>query len=328
MKTLVTGGLGFIGSHLVELLMKEGHSVIVIDNFSTGRLQNVASCIKNKRLKIVNADITHLEDIDKHFSKVDWVFHLAGIADIVPSIENPLKYHNVNVNGTVNVLLSSIYHKVKKFVYAASSSCYGIAKHVPTSEEDKIQLCHPYALTKYIGERYVIGLGQIYKLPVISLRLFNVYGLRSRTSGAYGAVMGVFLKQKLENKPFTIVGDGTQTRDFIYVTDVARAFYEAAKSNLSSHIINVGSGKTYSINALTQLIRGKKIYIPNRLGEPECTLADISKIKRLLNWEPKISFEDGMKKVLENIEYWRNAPLWDEKSIKKATKYWFKYFKK
>jgi len=333
MKTLVTGGLGFIGSHLVELLIKEGHSVIVIDNLSTGRMQNVDSCIKNKRLKIVKADIANHKDIDKYFRGCDWVFHLAGMADIVPSIENPLKYHNVNVGGTINVLISSISHNVKRFIYAASSSCYGLAKkakNTPTNEEDVIQLCHPYALTKYIGEEYALELGQIYKLPVISLRLFNVYGLRSRTSGAYGAVMGVFLKQKLENKPFTIVGNGTQTRDFVYVTDVAKAFYEAAKSKRSNEIFNIGSGNSYSVNLLADLISGRKrrkIYIPKRAGEPDCTHADITKAETLLKWKPEISFKDGIKKITDNIECWRDAPLWDNKSIAKATKTWFRYFK-
>ena len=167
--------------------------------------------------------------------------------------------------------------------------------------------------------------GKVYKLPVISLRLFNVFGPRSRTSGTYGAVFGVFLKQKLEGRPFTVVGDGSQTRDFTYVTDVAKAFYKAAISDVSTEITNVGSGNTYSISLLTELLKGKIINIPKRPGEPDCTFADITKIKKLLNWEPEVSFTMGVKKVIENIGSWRDSPLWDKDSIEQATRSWFKY---
>jgi UDP-glucose 4-epimerase len=166
---------------------------------------------------------------------------------------------------------------------------------------------------------------QVYGLPCLSLRLFNVYGPRSRTSGTYGAVFGVFLAQKLAAKPFTVVGDGKQTRDFTYVTDVAHAFARAAGATLSGEIMNVGSDNTYSVNRLVELLGGPVVHIPKRPGEPDCTFADISKIKRLLGWRPQVSFEQGVARVLENIDYWRAAPVWTPDSIAAATQDWFQY---
>ncbi len=324
-KVLITGGCGFIGSHLTDLVLDNGCEVIVIDNFSTGRPENLEHHKNNSNLKIVEADITNYIDIEQYFDGVDYVFHLAALADIVPSIEKPMEYHQSNVDGTFNVLEASNKHKVKRFLYAASSSCYGIAENFPTKETDEIKPQYPYALTKNVGEQYVLHWGDVYKLPVVALRLFNVYGIRSRTSGTYGAVFGVFLKQKLAGKPFTVVGDGKQTRDFTYVTDVANAFWTAACSDIKNEVMNVGSGNTYSINKLVELFQGDKVYIPKRPGEPDCTYADISKIRKLLNWEPLVSFEQGVKKVFDNIDYWKDAPLWDENSIEKATKAWFAY---
>jgi UDP-glucose 4-epimerase len=327
MKTLVTGGCGFIGSHLVEMLLLSNHEVIVIDNFSSGRLKNLENIKDNPKLKILNIDIRNRELIKTHFRGVNWVFHLAGLADIVPSIENPDEYYDVNVTGTLNVLQCSVVSKVDRFIYAASSSCYGIPKEYPTPEGSKIDPQYPYAITKYMGEELVLHWAKIYKLPSISLRLFNVYGPRSRTSGAYGAVFGVFLAQKLSGKPFTVVGDGNQTRDFTYVEDVASAFIVSAESNIKAEAINVGSGGHYSINYLISLIKGPVIHIPKRPAEPDCTFADINKIRMLLGWEPKTDIEAGIKKILECIHNWSDAPIWDADGIKKATEVWFKYLK-
>jgi len=167
--------------------------------------------------------------------------------------------------------------------------------------------------------------GRVYKLPVNSIRIFNAYGTRSRTSGAYGAVFGVFLAQKLAGKPFTVVGDGTQRRDFIYVTDVARAFYLAATTDRVNGIYNVGAGNPQSVNRLVELLGGDVVHLPKRPGEPECTWADISKIKLELGWEPRVSFEQGVGTMLKNIDYWRQAPVWDRQSIELATKTWFQF---
>ncbi len=324
-KVLVTGGAGFIGSHLVERLLKEGCDVTVLDNLSTGTLKNLGGLKGNPKLTFHNADISDYPKIKHFFSGVKTVFHVAALADIVPSIIEPYKYHHSNVNGTIAVLEASRLSGVEKFIYTASSSCYGIPTVCPTSEEADIVPQYPYAFTKYIGEQYVFSWSKIYKFPVISLRLFNVYGPRSRTSGTYGAVFGVFLAQKLAGLPFTVVGDGNQKRDFVYMSDVVDAFVKAAFSDVKNEIFNVGSGKPQSINRLVSILGGKKVHIPKRPGEPDCTWADISKIKRMLGWEARVSFQEGVKKVLENIDCWKDAPVWTPEKIKEATKEWFKY---
>lgn len=324
-RTLVTGGAGFIGSHLVERLLNDGHQVVVLDNYSTGRPQNLAHLASNPRLTIHECDIAEFNSIKQHFVGVDWVFHIAALADIVPSIERPLTYHRSNVDGTAATLEAARLAGVKRFVYAASSSCYGIPDKFPTAETAAIRPMYPYALTKYLGEECVMHWHKIYKLPCVSLRFFNVYGPRSRTSGTYGAVFGVFLAQKLAGKPFTVVGDGTQTRDFTFVTDVADAVVRAAESDISGEIMNVGSGNTYSVNELVERLGGEKVYIPKRPGEPDCTFADISKIKRLMNWQPKVTFAQGVQAMLDNIEYWREAPVWTVNAIADATRDWHRY---
>jgi UDP-glucose 4-epimerase len=325
MRCVVTGGAGFIGSHLTDRLLAEGHQVTVIDNFSTGRPQNLQHHKDNGNIKLVQADINDSESIKPHFNGVDWVFHLAALADIVPSIQRPQDYFRANVDGTFSVLECAREAGVGRFLYTASSSCYGIPDAFPTPEKAAIRPQYPYALTKYLGEELALHWAQVYKLPVVSLRLFNVYGPRSRTSGTYGAVFGVFLAQKLAGQPFTVVGDGRQTRDFTYVTDVADAFVTAAKSAVVGQAFNVGSGNTYSVNRLVELLDGQVIHIPKRPGEPDCTFADISSIRHYLGWEPKVSFEAGVEKVVENIDYWREAPLWTPDTIREATKDWFKY---
>lgn len=322
-KAVVTGGAGFIGSYMVDLLVSKDYEVVVIDNLSNGRLDNLKE--HKGKIEFVQADIGDYEvEIDSYFEDAHYVFHYAALADIVPSINNPLKYHKANVDGTVRVLEAAKKSKnLKKFVYAASSSCYGIPEVYPTPESSPIKPEYPYAHTKTVGEQYVMHWGQVYNMPVISMRFFNVYGIRHRTSGTYGAVFGVFLAQLLNDKPLTIVGDGEQTRDFTYVTDVVDACYIASQSTFTQEIFNVGSDNTYSINYLVDLLGGERVYIPKRPGEPESTYADISKIKKMLGWTPKVSFEEGVKVMLENIRQYEDAPLWDEKSIEEATKEWF-----
>lgn len=324
-KVIVTGGAGFIGSHLVERLLAQGNKVTILDNFSSGRRNNLARFNSAINLSVQEIDITDLEKILPFFKNADWVFHLAALADIVPSIERPLDYYHSNVTGTIAVLEASRLSGVKRFLYTASSSCYGIAEIFPTPENAKIQPQYPYALTKYLGEQTALHWAQVYHLPVISLRLFNVYGPRARTSGTYGAVFGVFLAQKLAGKPFTVVGDGMQTRDFTFVTDVVDAFICAAESDVESEVFNVGSGNAYSVNRLVNLLGGEVVHIPKRPGEPDCTFADIGKISKMLGWRPKVSFEEGVKAMLENIDQWRGSPVWDEQSIAAATQDWFTY---
>ena len=326
MKAIVTGGAGFIGSHLVDSLLKENFEVTVLDNFSTGRLENLEHVLE--QIELVECDLGVQGDWIQNFTNADWVIHLASLADIVPSIQQPEEYYRSNVDGTFNVLQAAKTAGVKRFVYAASSSCYGIPDNYPTPEHADIRPQYPYALTKRMGEEMVLHWAQVYSFPAISLRFFNVYGPRSRTSGTYGAVIGVFLAQKLAGKPFTVVGDGKQTRDFTFVTDIVQAMISAAKSNRSGQIYNVGSGTNVSVNRLVELLGGEKVYIPKRPGEPDCTFADIHKIQKELGWKPQVTIEKGIEKILQQIDYWRKAPVWTPDSIADATKDWFKYLGK
>lgn len=325
--SVVTGGAGFIGSHIVDLLLERGHSVRVIDNLAGGREANLVQHAREPRLSLDRRDIRTLRSDDPLFDGVDYVFHFAGIGDIVPSIERPIDYMDVNVQGTVRVLECARSAKVKRLVYAASSSCYGLAD-VPTREDHPIAPEHPYALSKYQGEMAALHWRQIYGLPVNSIRIFNAYGPRVRTTGTYGAVFGVFFKQKLAGKPFTVIGDGTQRRDFLYVTDIADAFLRAAEAGQTGEIWNLGAGNPQSVNALVALIGGSVVYIPKRPGEPDCTWADIGRIQKDLGWKPTVPFEDGVARMMKDIELWRDAPLWDPQSIAQATKSWFEYLGK
>jgi UDP-glucose 4-epimerase len=320
---IVTGGAGFIGSHMVDLLLARDFKVRVIDNLVGGREQNIAQHKGNPDFVLERADIRDYEPGDALFQGADYVIHFAGIGDIVPSIERPTEYISTNVLGTVRMLECARHVGVKQFVYAASSSCYGLAR-TPTREDHPIVPQYPYALSKYQGEQAAFHWHQVYKLPVNSIRIFNAYGTRSRTSGAYGAVFGVFLKQKLAGKPLTVVGDGTQTRDFLYVTDIAEAFLLAAETGKSGQVWNLGAGNPQPVNRLVELLAGPVVYIPKRPGEPDCTWADIAKIQLDLSWAQKVSFEEGVGRILADIEYWRDAPLWDPESIAQATAGWFK----
>lgn len=338
MKALVTGGKGFIGSHLAERLLQDGHDVFVLD--LAGASYNNIEHLGN--LYIVPADIrcVNVRELTILMDgwRVDWVFHLAGLADIVPSINNPIDYFNTNVLGTLNILEAARLAKIKKFIYASSSSVYGICDsngdvfktpfYTPTPETAPIKPQYPYAETKYQGERWVSHYNQVYGLPTVSLRLFNVYGPRSRTTGAYGAVFGTFLAQKINNKPFTVVGDGKQSRDFVFVTDVCNAFIKAAESPISGEVFNVGSGQSHTILRITELLEGEVIHLPKRPGEPDITCANISKIYQLLNWWPHVSFKIGIQIMLENIDYYKNAPVWTPETIKEATKDWFEFLTK
>ena len=322
---VVTGAAGFIGSHMVDLLLELGYQVRGIDDFSSGRQANLQHQAANPHLSLEARDVRTIAAGDPLFQGTRFVFHFAGIGDIVPSIERPVSYLSVNVMGTICVLEAARHARVRKLVYAASSSCYGLARQLPTPESAPIDPQYPYALSKYLGEETVLHWGQIYRLPVVSLRIFNAYGPRSRTTGAYGAVFGVFLAQKLAGKPFTVVGDGTQRRDFVFVSDVVQAFLLAAESDRQGVAYNLGTGSPQSVNRLIELLRGDVVHIPKRPGEPDCTMADMSRIQAELGWRPTVSFEEGVRKILERIDDWRSAPVWDVASIAKATQAWFAY---
>jgi len=322
---LVTGGAGFIGSHMVDLLLDKGFYVRVIDNLISGKEENLNDHKNNDRLSLEIKDINNLNNSSHIFSDVDYVYHFAGIGDIVPSIEKPIHYINNNILGTSKILECCKLYNIKKLIYAASSSCYGMA-NVPTNEKHTISPMYPYALSKYIGEQICFHWWNVYNLPVNSMRIFNAYGIRSKTTGTYGAVFGVFLKQKISNQPFTLVGDGTQKRDFVYASDVANAFYLSSITNKIGQIYNVGSNNPQTINYLIELLGGGKInYLPKRPGEPVCTWAETSKINKDLNWYPKITFKEGVNKIISEINYWKDAPLWNKNNINKETKNWFNY---
>jgi len=324
---VVTGGAGFIGSHMVDRLLSEnGGKVRVIDNLSNGNRRNLVQAEGNPRFEFIEADIADKAAVAGILDNAGRVFHFAALADIVPSIEQPEAYFRANVDGTFNMLEEARRAGVERFLYAASSTCYGIPDSYPTAETADIKPQYPYALTKNLGEQLVLHWGQIYGLSVLSLRMFNVFGPRARTGGTYGAVFGVFLAQALAGEPLTIVGDGEQTRDFTYVTDIIDAFLAAAASPFAGRAYNVGSGGTYSVNELVRLLGAKQtVHIPKRPGEPDCTFADTTAIKRDLNWCAKVPFADGVRIMLENIEHWRTAPVWTPESIEVATKSWFEY---
>lgn len=326
---VVTGGAGFIGSHLIDRLLKDGRSVLAIDSMIVGRPANLAHHRDNRALRLEVADVSDRNAMSRLINGADRVFHLAARADIVPSIVAPDAYYRSNVEGTFIICEAARAAGVRRLVYAASSSCYGDAPQTPTPETAPIEPRYPYALTKNLGEQIVLHWAQLYGLPAVALRFFNVYGPRARTSGTYGAVFGVFLAQILAGKPLTIVGDGTQQRDFTYVTDIVSALVAAAESDLAGEVMNVGSGAAVSVNRLVELLGAKHtVHIPKRPGEPEITFADISKIKQKLNWTPQVSIETGVAAILEQIDYWRDAPVWTEATIATATSDWFKYLGK
>jgi UDP-glucose 4-epimerase len=306
---------------LCDRLLALGHTVTGLDSLITGRLANLETAKTYNTFNFLEQETAAIAP--STLEGIDWVFHLAGLADLVPSIQNPGKYYHANVHSTFALLDACRHAQIQRFIYTASSTCYGIPDQYPTPETYPCSPEHPYALTKYLGEQLVMHWAKVYSLPALSLRLFNVYGPRSRTTGAYGAVFGVFLAQKLAGQPFTVVGDGTQTRDFTFVIDVVEAFVKAAESDLTGEIINICSGEPQSVLTLVDLLEGPITHIPKRPGEPDCTWGDIAKAKTLLGWQPQVSFPEGVSQMLANINMWREAPVWTPDSIQEATKEWF-----
>jgi UDP-glucose 4-epimerase len=323
---LVTGGAGFIGSHLVDALIARGRRVRVVDNFASGHRRNLTQHADNTALEIVEADVADPRAMQDAARGVERVFHLAALADIVPSIQKPDAYFRANVDGTFATLQAARAASVTRFLYVASSSCYGIPDLYPTPEEAEIRPQYPYALTKWLGECLAMHWAQVYRLPALSLRFFNIYGPRARTSGTYGAVFGVFLAQLLADKPLTIVGDGTQQRDFTYVSDAVEALLAAADSDRTRRCYNVGGDRPVSVNRLVELIGAREtVHIPKRPGEPDCTFADTRRIKAELGWSARVPIERGVEHMLSAIDYWRDAPVWTPATIAAATAEWFKH---
>ena len=296
MRILVTGGAGFIGSHLVDRLIKEGHKVIVIDNLSTGKKENL-----NPKADFHNFDICDFEKIKPLFQNVDYVFHLAAIPRVPISVKDPITTSEANVMGTINVFKAATDNKIKRVVFISSSSVYGDQKELPLREDMTPNPISPYALQKLVGEQFAKLFTQLYKVPIISLRYFNVYGPRIDPDSEYSLVIGKFLRQKSQGKPLTIFGDGEQTRGFCYIDDVVEANIKAMKSDefKGGEVINIGSEKSHSINYLSELIDGEVKYLPPRVGDVRHTQADITLAKNLLDWQPKVSFTEGIKRTRE-----------------------------
>ena len=294
MKILVTGGAGFIGSHLADKLIEKGHKVAVIDNLSTGRKENL-----NPKAIFKNTDICDFEKIKPLFQGVDYVFHLAAIPRVPLSIENPVRTSQVNIMGTVNVFKASIEAKAKRIIFASSSSVYGNQKKLPLKESMIPDPLSPYGLQKLTCERFVKMFTDLYGIPIVSLRYFNVFGPRVDFESDYSLVIGKFLRQFTKKEPLTIFGDGEQTRGFCYVDDVNEANIKSMESKKikGGEVINVGSNKSHSVNYLAKLIGGQKKYLSPREGDPLHTQADVSLAKELLGWQPKTSFEDGLEEV-------------------------------
>jgi UDP-glucose 4-epimerase len=301
MKVLVTGGAGFIGSHLVERLLNESviKKIVIVDYCKNG-VENIKHLLGNKKIKLVKLNIINLKKNNKNFKSIDCVFHLAAIIDMSSSINEPLSYYNTNVVGTLNALEAMRHHNINKIVYAASASCYGITQKTPISETSKIQLNFPYAFTKYSAEQLIDHWSKVYGINYFSLRLFNVYELKSMMSSSYNSVINIFLKQNLLKKPLTVVGDGNQSRDFVNVKDVCEAFVKAFKSNKKNKIINIGSSKSVKIIKIAKIISNRIFFLPKRDGEANSSRANISKAKKILNWKPKINFIHDIKQTFNN----------------------------
>ncbi len=296
-KCLVTGGAGFVGSNLVDALIERGDEVIVIDNLSTGKKENL-----NSMAGFNNLDLRNLEDIKPFFEGVDYVFHVAALARVQPSIEDPATYNDHNVNGTLNVLIASRDAKVKKVIYSASSSAYGNQEKMPLTEDMEAVPISPYGLQKYIGEEYCRLFSYVYKLPTVCLRYFNVYGPRMVLEGAYASVIGIFGRQRKNNKSMTVVGDGEQLRTYTYVKDIVKASILAAESDINNgQAINTGQNSEYSVNQIAKMIGGPTTSIPSRI-EPRRNLCDNSLAKKLLNWQPTVDLPEWIQEYKKELK--------------------------
>ena len=292
-KSLVTGGCGFIGSHVVDYLVDKGHDVVVVDNCSA----NNDEFYENDQVDYSGADITDYHAIREVITGVDCVFHLAAESRLQPAIENPIEAVTKNCVGTTVMLQAARDAGVRRFVYSSTSSGYG-NNPAPSVETQPDDCLNPYSASKVAAEKFCKMYYELYGLNTVSLRYFNVFGERSPTRGQYAPVVGIFQRQKEAGEPLTIVGDGSQRRDFIYVKDVARANYLASIMPLKGcfgEVFNVGSGKNYSIQEIADLVSDNQQYLPKRSGEMDTTLANIDKIKSVIGWEPEVDVLEWIK---------------------------------
>jgi len=301
-KALVTGGAGFIGSHLSEELSKRGYQLVILDNLSTGKRENIAPIIDNKNVEFIKGSITDLPLLQKACKDTDYVFHLAAIASVPRSVENPQESHEVNVTGTLNVLIAARDNKVKKVVNTSSCAIYGDAPGLPKKEDMPVNPLSPYAVTKLAGEEYCQIFQKVYHLPTVSLRYFNIFGPRQNPDSEYSAAIPKFIKLKLQGKTIEVYGDGKATRDYVYVSDAVTAFILAAESDASG-IYNIGAGKSTTVNELVELIsrltgnNTPPVYGPPRPGDIVHSLGDASKA-RTFGYSPSYSLEEGLKETI------------------------------
>ncbi len=305
-RVIVTGGAGFIGSHLAEELLKRGYQVIILDDLSTGKRGNIEPILIQGDIQFIEGSVTDLPLLNKLFQNVSYVFHLAAIPSVPRSIENPLASHDVNATGTLNVLLAAKDNKVKKVIYASSSSVYGDTPTLPKREDMPTNPQSPYAVTKLAGEYYCQIFYEVFALPTICLRYFNIYGPRQDPSSQYAAVIPRFVDRLFRGEPPIIFGDGEQTRDFTFVKDAAEANILATESDATG-VFNIGTGKRVSINELARLITrliGKDIepiYQESRPGDIRHSLADISKAKQF-GYNPKYNLEEGLRETIGSFK--------------------------
>jgi len=307
-KVLVTGGAGFIGSNLVGRLLRLGYNVRVVDNFSTGKRENIKEFLNYDNFEFIKGDLRSLNTCRKITKGIEYIFHLAAIPSVQRSVEDPITSNESNVSGTLNLLVAARDEgHIKKLVYSSSSSVYGDLKKLPKSENQPIGPISPYALSKYAGERYCQIFYKIYNLPTICLRYFNVFGPNQNPNSQYSAVIPKFVSSVIHKKQPIIYGDGEQSRDFTYIDNVVEANILAAFSNVSGEVINIACNKRTSLNKILKIINHflktnvQPIYKPARVGDIKHSLADISKAKKLLKFNPKISIEDGLKRFIFKI---------------------------
>jgi len=291
---IVTGGAGFIGSHLVEALLSRGHRVRVIDNLSTGELERV-----HRAADFSIADITQPHALEGLFDGADSVFHTAALPRVPLSIENPLETHMANVVGTINVLIAARNARVRRVIFSGSSSVYGDQPELPLNEAMKANPISPYALQKLTGEQYTRLFHRLYGLQTLTLRYFNVFGPRMATQGAYVTVISEFLRQRIANQPLTIEGDGEQTRDFTHVRDVVRANLLAMDCAIADgRALNIGQGRNVSVNWVARQIGGPTRNLPVRKGDVRHTLADFRQAEKILGWRPQVTTEQGLAELI------------------------------
>lgn len=315
MKALVTGGAGFIGSHLVALLLERDHQVVVVDDLSGGRVDHLDGALERYGFLLRIVDMLDAESLSDCFSGVDWVFHLAARSNAEEARGRPARALESHVQATLQVLECARHFRLKSFVYAASASCYGAAPPLPTPETAPAAPADPLAVTKHMGEQLVLEWSRLYALPAVSLRLFDVYGTRAPLGPSSGSVAAVFLAQRAASAPLTIAGDGAQTRDFVHVDDVCRAMLAAAERGVAGEAINVGSGVGTSVRRLAELVGGPTVTAPARPNDVRHRVADIRRARRLLDWRPEISIEEGIRGLLHQLEAWQDAPVWTPESL-------------